>query len=53
MFSFPTLLSVIFDGEGLVFGFCFYFFVVFFWFWLVLFFWFIQASAFLCAVCAS
>lgn len=38
MFSFPTLLSITFDGEG----FLFFFFDLFF-----------QASAFSCAVCAS
>lgn len=47
MFSFPTLLSMIFDGKGLFFVFfsCFFGWLVGFWF--------VEASAFLCAVGAS
>ena len=52
MFSFPTLLSIIFDGEGFFLvsvsiGLFWVFFFFFFGFW------FVQASAFLCAVCTS
>lgn len=57
MFSFPTLLPIIFDGEFFL-GFCFWFFfwLLFGWFflWLAWFgFLLFRATAFLCAVCAS